>query len=74
MDKQTDEWRVATSNRHKCLNSDMLMVIYVKFYYDRTQASLKTSLTKHFNMNGMDEQTDERTDKRRVTTSNRQKK
>ena len=37
----------------------MLMVICVKF--NRTPASLKTNLTKNFNLNGMDEQTDERT-------------
>ena len=40
----------------------MLIVICVKFHDDRTSASLKTNLTKNFNLSGTDERTNGRTD------------
>ena len=62
--ERTDERTVIASNQCIFLNIDIhvLMVICVKFHHDRTSASLKSNLTKHSNLNGMDEQTDERTD------------
>ena len=40
----------------------MLIVICVKFHHDMTSDSLNNNLTKNFNLNGMDIQTDKRTD------------
>ena len=55
--KQMDEWAVTTSNWNIFVNSDMLMVIYVKFHHERTSASQKSNLTKTFNPSWTDLQT-----------------
>ena len=74
MEEQTNEWIDERTSRSQpqtfFLNSDMLLVICVKFHHHRTSASQKSNLTKNFNLSGMDEQTDKRLDKRTVTTSN----
>ena len=49
-DRQTDKQIARTPIRHEFLNNDMLMVIRVKFHQERTLASLKTNLTKNFNL------------------------
>ena len=48
----------------------MLIAICVKFRHDITSGSLKTNLTKNFNLRGIDEQTNGRTYRQRVVTSN----
>ena len=72
MDERTDKRKVATSNRYNILNNDMLMVICDKFHHEGTLASLKTNMTKHFNLSGMEgwfyEQTHRQTDEQMLIT------
>ena len=54
MDERTDKRKVATTNHYNILNNDIVMVICDKFHYEGTLASLKTNMTKHFNLSGME--------------------
>ena len=69
MNRQTNK---RTEGRHNFINIGKLAVICVKFQNNRTSASLKTTLTKNFNlsMEWTDGETNGRTDGHRVTTSN----
>ena len=53
-DERTDEWTVATPIKHRFLNTDMLIILCVKFHYDQTSISLKTTLTKNLILSGTD--------------------